>query len=356
MLILEFSRSRYGRNVLQADSSSDTSQPSFIALLTIISVLTVVLVIIIIVLCYRYYSHQERTFKDKRKYHHKSQQILPIHNNQQSTVPVPTTAIRTSLYPVRSSEQLFSNHYQSYRTSAIDRFPARRAQQSTMNAYLNDLNSFQSAKIDVKQLNSYLFIDLHSTSSETFPENISKVFSNNATIGAYYRSARSTNSRKYDQYLKQKRLQSLSTLKQSYGSRFLMRERSLPNNLHKLPQLRQTTTQSRNDLRINNFNSSDATMTMNQGLQLMNVTDNYHNNHIYHVNQKQIIKNIDEEKLFTVQQNNPLYSYSRHYNQQPYLFQKVSISPGDDIDIEIPYTTFASLGNRDGYMNDSILV
>ncbi|CAF1291181.1 unnamed protein product [Rotaria sordida] len=360
----EFSQSHYSRKILQTDSSSsssfDISQPSFIALLCIISILTFVFIIIVIIFCYRHYSHQGRIFKCRHKHDNKYKNTLSIQNNQQSIIPISITPI--SAYSVRSTEHLFSNYYEHDQTSSIDRLPSRRLQQSIIDAYLNDLNSFQTSKLDVNQLKSYLFIDLHSTSSETSPDNISKIFSNNNT---YDKSIENENQRKYHEYLKQQRRRSTLKLKQSYNSRFIMRERSLPNNLHQLPQLRQINIQQQQQQqqknlfqKNNNNNNNNIRTIINQDLQ-SNITDDYDSSHAYHVNQNHIMQTINEEKPSMIPQNFPHSSVSPfrlHYDQEPYLYEKVSTSHGDDSDIEIPYQSFPILRNGIIYTNDSIIV
>ncbi|CAF2643832.1 unnamed protein product [Rotaria sp. Silwood2] len=366
--ILEVSQSRYGRKILQTDSSSssfDTSQPLFIALLCIISILTLAFVIIVIILCYRYYSHQGRKVKCRHKHDNTYKKKFSSQNNQQSIVPISMTA--TSAYSVRSTEHLFSNYYKPDQTSSIDRLPSRRLQQSIVDAYLNDLNSFQPSKLDVKKLKSYLFIDLHSTSSETSPDNnISKVFSNNTIINTYNKSIENENQRKHHKYLKQQQCSSTLTLKQSFNSRFIMRERSLPNNLHQLPQLRQTSIQQQKNLfQEDNMNSNTATI-MNQDLQsnkISNTSDDYDNSHAYHVNQNQIIQTINEEKPSIIPQYFPhsfVSPFRHHYDQVPYCFEKVSTShdddDDDDNDNEMAYEDFPTLGKGVIYINDSIVV
>ncbi|CAF1066255.1 unnamed protein product [Rotaria sp. Silwood1] len=362
----EVFQSRYGRKILQTDSSSssfDTSQPSFIALLCLISILTLAFVIIVIILCYRHYSHQERKFKCQYKPSNKFKKNFSVENNQQLIVPITMTP--TSAYSVRSTDQLFSIYYEPDQTLSIDKLPSRCIQQPIIDAYLNDLNSFQPSKLDVKQLKSYLFIDLHSTSSETYPDNMSKEFKNNTITTTYNKSIENENQRIYYEYLKQqKQRRSILKLKQSSNPRFIMRERSLPNNLHRLPQLRQTSSikqQQRNLFQHNNINSSTATI-INQDLQsnhVSNITDDYDNSHAYHVNQNQIMQTINEEKPSNIPQyfsHTFVSPFRLHYNQEPCCFEKVSTSHGDDSDIELPYQSFPTLGKGITYINDSILV
>jgi hypothetical protein len=343
-LILE---SRYGRKILQANSSFDASQPAFIALLCVIAVLTVILVITIIILCYRYYSHRERILKKRYKSRRK---LLSTPINQQLTAPISATPTSASSYSVRSSERLFSNRHQ---TSSINTLPSRRIQQSMIDAYLDDLNTFQPTTMNVKQLNSYLFIDLHSTSSETFPDNVSKQFTINTATSGYNTSTEGETRRK-----QQRRQQSTLALKKSYTSRFLMRERTLSNNLHTLPQLRQMITeQQRRLFGLNDTNNSSSTI-INDDLQSTNIsttTDDYEDSHAYHVNQKQIIQTMKERKTSIIQENLP-HSTVFHYEQEPYLFEIVSTSPGDDSDLRSPYQSIPVINNGPAYINDSIIV
>jgi hypothetical protein len=126
-----------------------------------------------------------------------------------------------------------------------------------------------------------------------------------------------------------------------------MRERSLPNNLQILPQLRQMITQQQ---RTNDSNDSSTTI-MNDDLQSTNIsttTDDYDDSHAYHVNQQQVIQTMKEHKT--------PYSSEFHYEQEPYLFEIVSTSRGDDSDLQMPYKSVPIRNNGPAYMNDSIIV
>jgi hypothetical protein len=237
--------------------------------------------------------------------------------------------------------------------------PSRRLQQSMMEAYLNDFKSFQPKSLNPKQLNSYLFIDLHSTSSETCPEIISKQhIHDNTTTSGYDTSTggedrnqkNSLKNRRRRYYHQRQRRRSTITLKRSNGPRFLMRERSLPNNLLKLPQLRQQ--RHLFDIRDN----SSTTSNTNQdpiSTDLSLTTDNYDDGHAYHVNQSRIMNTIDEEKPSII---HPSFSH------QPYFFEMVSTYRGDDSDIPnyddipIPLKSSAIMGDGIAYVNDSIIV
>ena len=255
----------------------------------------------------------------------------------------PTSA---SSYSVRSSEQLFSERQQ---TSSINTLPSRRIQQPMIDAYLNDLNTFQPTTLDVQQLKSYLFIDLHSTSSETFPDNASKT--TNTITSGYNTSTENQSQKKNRYYFKQQRkYQRTLNLKKAYTPRFLMRERSLPNNLQILPQLRQMITQQQ---RTNSSNNSSTTI-INDDLQSTNIsttTDDYDDSHAYHVNQQQVIRTMKEDKTSIVP-----YCSEFHYEQEPYLFEIVSTSRGDDSDLQMTHKSVPIRNNGLAYINDSIIV
>ncbi len=343
-MIVETFQSRFGRKLLQTNSSFDASQPSFIALLSIIGILTVALVITIIILCYRYYSYRER----KSKPRHKRRRISSVENNQQTIVPASITPPSASFYSGRSSEQLLSD--QRRQNLSINTLPSRRLEQSVVDAYLNDLHSFQPATIDVKQLNSYLFIDLHSTSSETFPNNI--------RTSEYSTSTEDENQRKHRYYLKnQQRHRSTLKAKRSHDPRFLMRERALPSNLHSLPQLRQITTrQQRHLFGLNDTDNSSMTIG-NPDLQsttISTTTEDYDDSHAYNVKQNQILQTIKEEKSFFTQQYFP--DSFLHYEEEPYFFEIVSTSRDDSSEIQIPYISSPIISDRMTYINDSIIV
>ncbi|CAF2585172.1 unnamed protein product [Rotaria sp. Silwood2] len=371
------SQSRYGRQILQDNSSSSSSfnasQPSFIALICVIAFLLVAIIIAIIILCYRHYSDRKRS-KKRHTIQNKFRQVL---NNQQSTdqrhLASSITPSSTSSYSIRSSRHLCSDNHPTQiqqQNSSLGQsistlpsmIPSRRLQQSIMDAYLNDFDSFQPKTIDPKQLNSYLFIDLHSTSSETFPDAISKPYPNdNTTTSGYdtstygedrnYKKSHRYRRRRYYHNQRQRR-RSTQALKRSNGPRFLMRERSLPNTLLKLPQLRQ-----QNHLfDIRDHNNSGTTSNTNQdhiSTNLSTTTDDYDDSHAYHVNSSRIMNTIEEEKPSIINKSLP---------RQPYLFEMVSTYCGDDSDmpnyedIPIPLKSSSMTGNGIAYVNDSIIV
>jgi hypothetical protein len=128
-----------------------------------------------------------------------------------------------------------------------------------------------------------------------------------------------------------------------------MRERSLPNNLHKLPQLRRITTRQQKHLFGLDDSNNSSTNMINQDLQTINLnlsttTDEYSDSHVYHVNQKPSI----------VHQHFP--HSSLHYKKEPYYFEIVSTTPDDYNDIPIADKSSPIIDNRIAYMNDSIIV
>jgi hypothetical protein len=237
--------------------------------------------------------------------------------------------------------------------------PSRRLQQSMMDAYLNDFYSLQPQIIDPKQLNPYLFIDLHSTSSETFPDVRSKKYSNENTTTSGYdtstggeekRRKTSLRYRRRRPYNHQRqRRRSTLALKRSNGPRFLMRERSLPNNLIKLPQLRE---QQNHLFDLRDNHSSSTISNNNQDLISTNLsltTDDYDDSHAYHINPSCLMDTIEEEK--------PSISH------QPYFFEMVSTHRGDESDMPTyddlcltRKTSSTNLGDGIAYVNDSIIV
>ncbi len=353
-MIVENFRSRKLLQTNSSSSSFDASQPSFIALLSIIAILTVALVITIVILCYRYYSPREPELKPRPK---KRRRILSEETKQQTTAPASVTPTSVSSFSGRSSAQLLSD--QRRQNVSINTLPSRRFEQSMVDAYLNDLPSFQPATIDVKKLNSYLFIDLHSTSSETFPENISKqVTNNNTKTSGYTTSTEDESQKRHRYYVKnQQRYRTTSKSKRSHRPRFLMRERSLPNNLHTLPQLRQITTQQQRRLFEMNDTNNSSTTIVNPDLQSTTVsttTDEYDDSHAYNVTQNQILQTIKEGKSFFTQPYFP--DASIDHEQEPYFFEIVSTSRDDSSELHIPYISSPIIGNRLTYINDSIIV
>jgi hypothetical protein len=223
---------------------------------------------------------------------------------------------------------------------------------------LNDLNSSRPTPMDVQQLNSYLFIDLHSTSSETFPDNVSKQFLNNTITSDYNTSTEDESQRKPRFYHKnQQRRRSTLALKRSHNPRFLMRERSLSHHLHQLPQLRQLTTQQQRHLFGPDDTNNSSTTMMNQDLQsttISTTTDDYDDSHAYNVNQHQIMQTIKEEKPFIVQQHSPHLSFQ--YEKKPYFFELVSTSRDDYTDIQTLYKSSPMIDKQMTYINDSTIV
>ncbi|CAF1608717.1 unnamed protein product [Rotaria magnacalcarata] len=360
------SRSFHGRKLLQINNSSSSlnvSEPTFIVLLCIIPILTIVLLIAITIFCYRYYFHHQTKLKNRYKYGSIFQKVSPKKNYQQPIIPISMTPTSGSAYSVQSTEQLFSNRYEYDRTSSIDQLPSRRLQQSMIDAYLNDLHSFQPSQITIEQLKSYLFVDLHSTSSETLPDNMSKVTSDNTTTINFDRSTRNeTQRKKHHEYLGQQQGRFTSQLKQPYNSRFIIRERLLPTNLRQLPQRRLQSTQKQGNLfRRDNINDSTSTTNTQdfQSTNIINTIDDYQDTHAYHVNQNQIMQTIEEEKPSMIPQCIPrsvLPSLHLRYYRTPYYFEKVSTSNADDSDIEVAFKTFPFMGKRIIYTNDTIIV
>lgn len=250
----------------------------------------------------------------------------------------PTSA---SSYSVRSSEQLFFN--QQRQTPSINTLPSCRLQQSILDAYLNDLNTFQPTTMDVQNLNSYLFVDLHSTSSETFPN---KTLTNTSTDD--------DNQKKSRYYLKhQQQNHSNLASKRISNSRFLMRERTLPNNLSNLPQLRQLTNRQEKYLFDLDDTNNSSTTVINQDVETATTTtttDDYDDSHAYRVHQNQILQTIKEE--------NPFINYHHYHDDdgEPFFVEVVSTSRDDYSDIQISNKSFPTLTNRMTYIDDSIIV
>ncbi|UJR33265.1 hypothetical protein I4U23_020720 [Adineta vaga] len=369
----ESSQSRYGRQILQDNSSSfNANQPSFIALICVIAVLLIAIIITITVFCYRHCSYRRQS-KKRYKIRDKFRQAL---SEQQSTdqthLAASITPSSASSHSIRSTRRLSSHHHLMHiqqqtpslgiSTSTLPSIlPSRRLQQSMMDAYLNDYKAFQPNTIDPKRLNSYLFIDLYSTSSETFPDTISKQHANENTTTSGYDTSTGGEDRHFQNpiryrrrrgyyYHQRQRRRSTRTLKRSYGPRFLMRERSLPCNLLKLPQLRQD--QSFLGVRTSHSSSTNT----NQDFISTNVsttTDDYDESHAYHVQHSRTMNTIEEEKPIVI---------PKSYSQQPYFFEMVSTNRGDDSDmpnyedIQIPYKACPIRGDGIAYINDSIIV
>ena len=280
------------------------------------------------------------------------------------------TPSSTSSYSIRSTQQLFpvrptetpqqiSSLGQSI-TTLPSMVPSRRLQQSMMDAYLTDFHSLQPTNNDPKQLNSYLFIDLHSTSSETFPSMNSKKYPNdNSTTSGYDTSTggeekhrktslRYRRRRRSYHHQKQRRRSTLA-LKRTNAPRFLMRERSLPNNLIKLPQLRQ---QSNHFFDLRDNHSSNTLSNNHQDLISTNLsltTDDYDDSHAYHIHPSSIMDTIEEEEKPSI-------------IHQPHFFEMVSVHRGDESDMpnyeDLPRSekTSRHIGDGIAYINDSIIV
>ena len=349
-IFLASAQSRYGRQILQQNSSFDASQPAFIALICVIAVLVVAILIAIGILCYRYYSHRKPS-KTRR---------IPL---DQAHLAESNTPSSSSSYSVRSTQQIFP-HRSNEPTQQISSLgqsmntlpsiiPSRRLQQSMMDAYLTDFHSLQPTTNDPKQLHPYLFIDLHSTSSDTLPDGHAKKFVNeNSTTSGYdtstggedrtrptslrYRRRR----RSYHQHRQQRRRSTLA-FKRTHNARFLMRERSLPHTLIKLPELRQRAN------RPFHFpadqSSSSSTSNANQDF-LSVTTDNLDENQAYHLSQSRLMDTIEEER------------------PQVGFFEMVSVHRGDESDLpqedHLPSLEQVSRyrGSGVAYINESIIV
>ena len=370
------SHSRYGRRLLQENSTPSSTafsaaQPSFIALICIIAVLIVAIIIVVGILCYRHCTRRRRPPSHKVNRPKKTEPS----SADQAHVAASVTPSSDSSYSVPSSRHLLSNHYihpTSQLTSSLGQststapslMPSRRLQQSMIDAYLNDFSVLQPKPLDPKQLNSYLFIDLHSTSSETFPDRLTKQYIHDNTTTSGYdtstggedknlRNAFKYRRRRLPYYNRQRRRSTMGA-KRSTGPRFLMRERSLPNNILKLPQLRQQ--RHRFSSRNEQARSSIASTITNTDLT-STATDDYDDSHAYQVNRTSRMKTIEEEKPFML--HSP---FQAGPPQQSYFFEKVSTSRGDESDMVIyddlpmPTKSSVTIGNGIAYVNDSIIV
>jgi len=169
------------------------------------------------------------------------------------------------------------------------------------------------------------------------------------------RSIEDENPRKSRYYLKhQQQHRSTLTSKRLQNSRFILRERSLPNNLSKLPQLREATTRKQRHLYgLDDTNNSSMTI-VNPDVQSTSIstsTDDYDDSHAYHVNQNRIMQTIKEEKPFIDYRDS-----SSRYEKEPHFFEIVSTIRDDYSDIHIPYKSSPIIGNRIVYIDDSIIV
>ncbi|CAF3499563.1 unnamed protein product [Rotaria socialis] len=378
------SESRFGRQTLQDNSSSssfNSSQPTFIALMCVIIFLLICIVVVITIMCYRHYS-RKNVSKRRQRIENKFRNVLNYQQaSDQAHLASSITPSSASSYSLPSSRHLCPNNrpisiqqkQQHQQNSSLGQsistlpsmIPSRRLQQSIMDAYLNDFDTVQPATADSKQLNSYLFIDLHSTSSETFPDAVAKQYPNDNTTTSGYDTSTCGEDRNYKSsfqnrrrrrlryyYNQRQRRRSTMGLKRPNGPRFLMRERSLPNALSKLPQLRQHS----HLFDMRDPNSSSTTSNTNQDHISTNfsiTTDDYDDSHAYHVNSARIMNTIEEEKPSVIHQS---------LSRQPYLFEMVSTYCGDDSDMPNyehmprPLKSSSLTGDGIAYVNDSIIV
>ncbi|UJR13929.1 hypothetical protein I4U23_000934 [Adineta vaga] len=267
-----------GRKLLQVNSPStsfNATQPIFIVLLCIVIVLAIVFLIIILFLYRRFYLLHKTTFEDPKK-------------------EIPIKRVK---YPIRPN----------------DTSPSPQLQQTVTNTYVNDVSSLSLETMDVNQLHSYLYIDLHSTSSETFSD-------------SFFQQINSKTPCRSDSYFKQQHYQSNLAYKRSYGPRFLMRERNLSRNLRRLPQLRQATMQQQKNLY--GLDDSDNSSTTNHSSTL-------YSDRILMTYNRNILQNIEEE---------------------PYVYEITSMSLSNESDHSNFYDYPSIKANQTVYMNDSILV
>ena len=136
-----------------------------------------------------------------------------------------------------------------------------------------------------------------------------------------------------------------------------MRERSLPNSLGRLPQLRQTSI----PLEMRDMNDSSVT-TNNHDVLSTNIsttTDDYDDSHAYRVNHYQTMQSIKEEQLSTLEnihQYATVSSYPRRQPEEPYFFEVVSNYRGDDSDLSVLPRPSAMRGRDVAYVDESIIV
>lgn len=352
------------RRLLQNDSSTMTfSQPSFIVLLTIIIILVVAIVIAGGILIYK--TRCRRRFSEKF-----NKKKLKNDNSQFASSITPNSTLS---YSIESSHGLLTHRTLQQNVSNVQSISSmipplvssRLNQKSMVDAYLNDFDYTQPKTMAPKQLNSYLFVDLHSTSSETCPEQRLKPSMNENTTSGYDTStgADDKSSRRWSKYRRrrmptnqrQKRRPGLSVKRQG-GPRFMMRERSLPNNLLNLPQLRQN--RQVFNRKYNSHASNDSTtLATDSDLTSESFSSNKFNKKIRHFVSNNRLKPIEEEKPCVI--TSP---YLTPIERPSYFFEKVSTSRGDESDLgiydDMPHKWTNSAGNRDGivYVDRSIIV
>jgi hypothetical protein len=166
----------------------------------------------------------------------------------------------------------------------------------------------------------------------------------------YNTSNEDENQPKHRYYIKhQQQRRSTLTSKRLHNARFLIRERSLPNNLPNLPQLRPIITRQQKRLfGLDDTDNSSTTIFTHDAQSTIistTTTDDYDDSHSYHVNQKRIMETIKEEK-----------PSSLPYEQEPRFFERVSTSRDDYSDIQIPYKFSPMIENRIAFIDDSIIV
>lgn len=369
------SPSRFGRRLLQenlspsSSSSFTVSQPSFIALISIIAVLVVAIIIAIVILCYRHYAHRRHRLQKK------TSRVRKPDRTHLTTTDTPSS---TPTYSIRSSRRLVSPSHphstvQQTNTSMAPSvstipsvMPTRRLQTTLLDAYLMDIDATQPNPIDPKQLNSYLFIDLHSTSSETYPTECSSkqhLAELNTTTSGYDTSTGGEDKPPYHSfkhrrrrlpYYHRQRRRSTMGVKRSVATRFLMRERSLPAQLLRLPQLRH----HRRLMSIRDHRSLSTATTMSNSdfisTSLSSTTDDYEDSYAYRIHR---MKTIDEEQPSLIKS-----PYLSPCPRPSFFFEKVSTSRGDESDMpiydDIPMALRTSPKLADGiaFVNDSIIV
>ncbi|CAF1221329.1 unnamed protein product [Adineta ricciae] len=275
-LDIQEQQSHVGRRfLLQINSSTtpfDASQPVFIVLLCIIAILSILFVIIIVFLC----------------------RLLRIQHE-----------LRTPDTPSTTPEETFANRQNlSNATSPLPH---------SHHTYVNDISSLSLETTDVNKLNSYLFIDLHSTSSETYPD---------------YKYRQSTNNRWTSYNYFEQEHPPPHTHQRSHAPRFLMRERSLAKNTRHLPQLRQATMeQQKNLFGLDDSDDSSRSVTTNP-------SSIYHLNPTFITQEHHILHNIEEEEPSSIH----------------------SQSLTDDNQLHIPYNYSFIRSNQSVYINNSFFV
>jgi hypothetical protein len=284
------------------------------------------------------------------------------------STPLPLPIVSSDTF--RSCEQQHvRNDHEQVATTRTNIRTSRVNESSTLDAFLNDLHVNQPASLDPTHLNSLLFIDLHSTSSETYPETNSTATTNHRhtentsrSTGDYHRSIDNGNCTNMAHRHSlphrswHRTTASYPTRTLSYGQRFLVRERSLPYHLQQLPQLRRQHQTYHGDIIDDDSSSSVTTTTTNSSLPMNHDDSSVDDDARLYYGVRTMIPQANYSTMFQSRFDRQFVMYPRYSMQIPYLSEFLSINRDDENDLLDLSSSTVRRHSDNIQLNDSIIV